>query len=639
MVFLALFGQTTSALAQPAVPVPSSSSNSPPPASTPDASSSTESPEASPVPPEATSKEEASDVKPQSPPVNEQRQAEAKKAAKEKIKKAIALYNKREYSQALSAYLSAYRIYPSYGARVGAGTCLVKLQRYDEAQESYELALRDFGAMMPEATKKSALEQIDAMRTVTGSLMVTDAEIGSLVVVDGRVRGEHPLPTPMSVLEGSRLVRVYREGFELFEAGVDVKKGEGQTLSVKLKPLAQARTGILRVGEAGGRKMEIVVDGVPVGMTPWEGPVSAGEHSVVLRAPAGTPQKSGVCGDPVLDMPPFEIDADEWELASAPTLVVVKPQEATPVQLKAEVRSSTVKIIPSAADADVYVDGAKVSRGGFDGRLPPGEHLVKVVANGYVERVEKIRVSEGEDTAIQMDIKKDYNAPRWVPPAHFMIEFGGSAPITPSLGGELAASCTEGCIRSLAVGGRVMLRAGYELGRGLGFGLTGGYLSIQQSIAGRKTILTRTDGTATEGIVSDALSIRGVMLGAYGGYRLGEKWPLRLGVSAGVGFGPISSVKTGLFGDVAVGPLTQSSYFAWMFVEPEMRVGVRVSEHLGLGLSVSGLMLIAPKVPQWNGDMRLDAHNDKDLAYFKPETIMGSTMFALTEGVHVSYAF
>lgn len=583
--------------------------------------------------------EKASDVKAVSPPADERKQAEAKKFAKEKIKKAIELFNKKEYSQALAAYLSAYRIHPSYGARVGAGTCLVKLQRFDEAQEAYELALRDFGATMPETPKKRALEQIDVMRTVTGSLMVTDAEIGALIVVDGRVRGEHPLPTAMSVLEGSRLVRVYREGYELFEAAIDVKKGEGQTLAVKMKPLAQARTGWLRVGETSGRRMEVVVDGVPVGMTPWEGPVSTGEHSVVLRVPATTPQKSGVCGDPILETPPFELDSNEWELASAPKMVVVKPQEATPVQLKAEVRSATVKIVPSAADADVYVDGVKISRGGFDGKLPPGEHEVKIVGNGYVERVEKIRVSDGEDTAIQLNVKKDYSAPRWVPPSHFIVELGGSAPIAPSLGGELAASCTEKCVQGLAIGGRAMLRAGYELGRGLGFGLTGGYFGIQQSVDQRETTLTRTNGTVVNGIVNDTLSMRNVLLGAYGSYRLGEKVPLRLGVSAGVGFGSVSSLRTGLFEDLAVGPLTQSGTFAWVFVEPELRIGVRVSEHFGLGLSVSGLMLLSPKVPQWNGEMRLDAHNDKDLAYFKAETVVGSTIFALTEGVHVTYAF
>ena len=35
-----------------------------------------------------------------------------------------------------------------------------------------------------------------------------------------------------------------------------------------------------KVGEVAGKRMEVVVDGVPVGVTPWEGPVSPGPHAV-----------------------------------------------------------------------------------------------------------------------------------------------------------------------------------------------------------------------------------------------------------------------------------------------------------------------------------------------------------------------
>ena len=39
----------------------------------------------------------------------------------------------------------------------------------------------------------------------------------------------------------------------------------------------------LRVNEESGRALDLVIDGVMVGTTPWEGSLSVGSHSVALR--------------------------------------------------------------------------------------------------------------------------------------------------------------------------------------------------------------------------------------------------------------------------------------------------------------------------------------------------------------------
>lgn len=567
----------------------------------------------------------------------------AKGAAKEHLKAAKKHLDAKKYGPALAEYQAAYRISPSWGSRTAAGVCLVKLQRYDEAQETFEAAVRDFGDVMPKKAKDQALEQIGIMRTVTGAVNVTDAEVGALVVIDGRVRGEHPAPSPLSVLVGPHLVRVYKQGFGLYEANVSVEKGQVQTLAAKLTALVESKTGFLRVGEAGGKKMEVVVDGVPVGMTPWEGPVSAGEHSVVLRLPPPPPPKLG-CGEPVITEDPRAAEAEQ-PLASAPMSVTVKPRETTPLQLKAQVMGAVVRIAPNPATATLFVDGIQVSRGGFHGRLSPGEHVIKSTAEGYFEETQKLSVPESGETMVEVALRKDLNASIWAEPSRLLFEIGGNAPIAPSLGGDIAETCGDGCTYSPGVGGRVTIRGGYELSNRLSFGLSAGYLHMRQSTTNRGGQLSINNTSSRDGVANDEITMDNALVGAYAAYRVGSSFPLRVSLGAGVAVGSIADMRTGIFQYTdaennqrvaAVGPLTQSGLFTWAFIEPELRAGLRLSESWGIGLSVSGLVLLSPTVPQWKADMKINAR-ENNFGQFGAETVTGGAFFAITQGLYISY--
>jgi hypothetical protein len=63
---------------------------------------------------------------------------------------------------------------------------------------------------------------------------------------------------------------------------VQVAGGQSARVAVKMPALARDRSGRLRVVEQGGRALDVVVDGVVVGKTPWEGPLATGEHVIVL---------------------------------------------------------------------------------------------------------------------------------------------------------------------------------------------------------------------------------------------------------------------------------------------------------------------------------------------------------------------
>lgn len=575
----------------------------------------------------------------------------AKKNAEQLYRGGRVFWNKGQWASALLQYEASFRAFPSWTARTGMGACLVKLQRYDEALDAFESALRDFGEVLPAKSKAATLEQVNIIRRETGALMITDAAPGALIFVDGRLRGENPLAAPVPMLVGAHWIRVYKEGFVVYEQDVTIPKGGMQTIDVKLTALPNA--GRLKVGEVVGRKMEVVVDGIPVGVTPWDGPVSPGPHSVALRpvTPKNDPRR-GVC-DPeeTAILPEDAADPTSAEMGTEPITVIVKEGQTTPLDLKAERLGAVVRIVPNPPDAEVYIDGVLVGRGPYIGRAKPGKHVVKTKANGYFEKAVEIDAKSDDETTPPLRLEKDVNAPKWAIAGRFLLEARAGVPLSPSFGSDLDALCTEFCQQGLGAGVNATFRAGYEFPNGFGLGGTLGYLQLSQSHAGFKATLGIDEGqrdmngdvvlTNYEGRANDATLLQNFMVGAYGSYKLGSRFPIRLGLGAGFMYGNVTYSRTGTFNNQAVGPLEQSGFFPWIYIEPEARIGVRISEGWSLGVAISGLVLVAPKIPVWTRIMQVNAHGDNpdELGQFQAEKVTGGAFFSMNQGIYVQYGF
>jgi len=386
-----------------------------------------------------------------------------------------------------------------------------------------------------------------------------------------------------------------------------------------------------------------------VGVTPWEGPVAPGEHSVALR-PLPAPEPPSACGVVPRVMARAMARPEDKHLATVPVAVVVKPRQTIGVQLKAERLNAGLRILPTPATASIFVDGSRVSRGGFEAQLKPGEHVIKVEAEGYFAETQNINLTADDLTELQVTLRKDFNSPVWAEKPRVVLELSGGGALAPSFGGDIARGCTGDCKQAIGAGAQVAFRAGYEFSNGLSLGGAARYMGIQQSISGRPTrLLSLEDNLARDGVTNDTVSIQGFWVGPYAAYRLGKRFPVHLGLAAGVGFGSVSDRRTGLFGASAVGPVVQSGFLTWVFVEPELRVGVRVLERLTVGVNLSGMFMFAPRVPRWNEKMTINPHgNPLGLAdrsaeskpgKFGTETIIGSPMVVITEGVSVRYDF
>lgn len=110
-------------------------------------------------------------------------------------------------------------------------------------------------------------------------------------------------------------MRVYKEGFEPFEARADVAGGKVARIEARLRALKREEIGRLQVVEPSGKVVEVLVDGVVVGKTPrWEGPIAVGVHTVALRG--------------------------EGEIGTQPASVRVKLGQVTALSLAAEAGAS-----------------------------------------------------------------------------------------------------------------------------------------------------------------------------------------------------------------------------------------------------------------------------------------------------------
>lgn len=538
-----------------------------------------------------------------------------KEEARAHFEKGLALADNASWDAALAEFSRSIELYPSRAATKNAAVCLRKLGRLDESLEMFEGLLRDVRGL-PADIKAEAQAAVLELRPLVGTIEIDGAAPGASITVDGRRRGEHPLFAPLRVPAGSHVVRLYAEGFETFEASVEV--AGGQTAHVKARLVKLVEAGILHVTEASGKALDVVVDGNVVGVTPWQGPVATGEHTVMLRG--------------------------EERFGTPPSQVSIKAGKQADVALSAEQLDASMRVVPSPADASVAIDGLFVGRGLWEGRIRPGTHKVSLVADGYFNAEQSVKIERGTRTVVPSTLKRDPKSPHWRKPGHFMIEVGGAATLGPSFGGDVSRTCTGACSHGLVLGGYGMFHGGYELGNGFGFGVETGYLYMQQSTSKRSSSLQAVGiKNPDKGTADDVIRLRGVLAGAFAAIGFGERFPLRLRLGAGALIGSLSDTRTGTFTTsmgqpFGVGPLVVTPGAAWFYLDPEVRIGVRLGKHVELSAGVGAIVLVGLSARTWNAAQPVNAAGD-GYATFSAETLTNPVLVAVTPGASFRYDF
>ncbi|APR79320.1 Hypothetical protein A7982_04667 [Minicystis rosea] len=289
-------------------------------------------------------------------------------------------------TEALHAFLDSLRLMPKPGTTFLAAVCHQALDHIEESLGLYEAYLSIPG--IPDDLKVEAQKALVALRARVGTIVIEEAERGATLVVDGRARGEIPALPSVVATAGKHLVQVYLAGFTPFETTVGVLPGEVTKVSARLTALP--KLGQLEVKERDGKTVDVVLDGTIVGRTPWQGQLGEGEHGVVLRG--------------------------EKHVGSAPTTVTIAGAKAASLVLAAERLDATLRIVPEPSGATVLIDNTFVGRGAFEGHLRPGEHTIKVVADGFRAATKTVSVGAGAEETVRLVLDREAAAPVWQKP-------------------------------------------------------------------------------------------------------------------------------------------------------------------------------------------------------------------------------
>lgn len=562
------------------------------------------------------------DESPVAKPVETPAEKAARKAkAESHYKKGFDFYKKKDWAAAVAEFFASIKAAPSWSATWYAARCLQQLRRYDESVDMFEVLFRDFGQDISKDNRLLMQKELVRLRELVGSIDIVDAEFDASIRIDGRNRGTYPATAPHRVPVGAHLVRIFKEGYDPFETSVDVAGNQSQTIRARLRKLDLDRAGRLRVTETNQRELDVIIDGSVVGKTPWEGTLRDGEHSVVLEG------------------------EDDW--GTQPAIVNVTKGRTETLGLAAEQLEASIRIAPTPAGATVAIDGVSLGRGVWQGRVRTGKHRLEVAANGYVLYVNEISFAKGDNEPVVVKLDRDPLSPLWKDNrGRVFVEGGWAAGIVPTFGGSIADDCGEGCSQWVGLGTSAMAQGGYRFPSGFFVGAGIGYFYARQKISNQEAIWWAPNQQGRVN-VDDTLSLRGILVGASAGIRVGKKLPISLRLGAGALVGAkfrdhrVHTESASSPPEFSVDVLQYHPTFA-LYVAPSVQVAFPLAERLHLQAGIDAMLLLWPgTVPTWSSsDAESYVRNaQQQLASFAAETLMNNHLLFIAPTVSVRYEF
>lgn len=490
----------------------------------------------------------------------------------------------QDMSGALQAFQASRAALIGIGNTWNAVRCLSQLERWDEA---LELAHELLGIVREPKDQDFVKGWMEANRWRVGWLDLR-ADAGAQLIVDGRLRKTFPLAEPLPLLPGKHALRVAREGHTPYETTLEVAREQTLRFGTKLEPLTH--TGRVRV-EADPRggppaAAKLWIDGSPVDAgLPWEGNLAPGRH--VLFASAG---------DIGTDL--VHVEVVEGKLAT--------------LTLGGRQLGATLRLRIDPPTARLFIDGIDLGSGGFDGRLPVGDHAVLAREEGFVTSKLTLRSTSerGEDQRVKLRV--DPWHPRWRGGVRIRVEALGG----PLFATSLRSGAEESGHGGVAIGALTAGRISVELPFRLAIDITAGWLVLGRRVdrttttsfpAGQETVTVRWD-------TEDALRVRGPIFGLGLRQRVPfahNRFDVRFGLGAAVGVlsaqdrSTTTATAGGRTTAASTGENGSPTRTATVLLIPEIDARARLGAvELGVGIGVLAALLEGRALE--NGETRVD---------------------------------
>lgn len=483
---------------------------------------------------------------------------EKKDAAKEHFLRGIDLSQAENWDGALVEFLKSLELYPTRAAQKNAALAARQLKRNAQALTLYRALLSEFASSLSPEEKKTAQDAVSQLQKYVGQLSLMSSQREATALVDGREVGG--LPATLALDVGTHTVRIYKSGFIPFEVTLSLTGGETKTVSAQLQALKQGGTLVVR--ESSGKQLDVLVDGIVVGKTPWQGLVEAGSHAVQLR------------GDGDLGTPPSSADV---RLGRTQTL-----------NLSAVMLDAELSVHPTPSSAEVFIDGVSVGSGVWNGRLTSGKHRVEVSSVAFLAQRRDVMLQKQRPEVLKLTLERDPNDPRWRSlSAHPFLDAFAGVMYAPGLGGAADEACASGDCSDESHGPGLLFggRAGYQLPSGLALEVAGGYLAIRTEVTRSLAVSARDlpAGISTQDY-NDTTTLGGVFAALGASYRLLKDTPLTFRLQGGVGRFGATFENSATYSGADLDPnpqkisITERDESIWVpFVAPEVRFGYRMS--------------------------------------------------------------
>ena len=533
--------------------------------------------------------------------------APGKEEARTHFDKGVALLQARSFDAALIEFERSRAAFPTRSATENAAVCLREVGRLDEAYDAFGKVLNDFGEI-PDDVKKRIEDQRTELESHMGGIKVSGGESGASVTVDGRQRGTLPLAAPIRAGAGVHVVRVHLDGYVPFVQAVDVVPTKNATVAATLEVLARA--GRLRVADRRGRALEVVVDGVTVGTTPWEGALAPGDHAVWLHGAFGVgtvPRRGRVIVGQKTDLVLNAIDLD-----------------------------ATVAVSVTPPIAIVSIDGVVVGAGAWEGKMPSGDVTVAVSATGYQAETRQVRVPPNGRATLDFDLHAAQAVHEDVGVATTELGLRGSFAIAPIVLGE---PCTDACSTAIGLGVDLEATALYRFPIGLAVGGGVGFLRLNQGADGRPVTVDPPGRPAQSAKVDEDVVLSGATAALIGSYRLGSSPFFGVDLGAGIFAGAAGDSRTIAATDstgatYSAGPYYASGTVVGFVGRPELRLGFVAAGPLELWLGAGAILFVPIVAPTFDYAAPIPAGAD-GAAHLASSPMLGDFLgaFSTTAGV------
>jgi hypothetical protein len=277
----------------------------------------------------------------------------------------------KDWEGALAHYDAAMQASPTPRAQLGVADALYQLGRLGEAFDAYTEAQKTYGAKLGPVDKALVATRLKELTKKTGYLSIRVNEAGAQVELDGKPIGTSPVSPLMRVAVGSHDVKVTKPGFAAFASSGAITPDATTVVDVTLA--AEATKGHVVVTAPGAEPLRVLVDGVDVGATPWEGDLAPGIHQISGRS--------------------------STSLALAQDVNVIAGARAA-VELVTSATAGHLQVRTSDGKGVIYVDGMVKGEGAFSGDFVPGQHTIAVTRDGY-ERFEKTVTIDARQTVAE----------------------------------------------------------------------------------------------------------------------------------------------------------------------------------------------------------------------------------------------